>query len=193
MKLKDIMKAANPPLPAKTYLAVITGVFEAGEHFSEKFRNYNYLLIFQFDIPSVKDAEGNPRQLSKWLRPGRKKGCEFLSFFGGLDSRNYSASEAGDIDPADYLGRACQIQVTVDEEKQRNSIEGVMSLPDGIAAPETRTERVYYSVTEDGFSGEKWEALPEWIREICRKSEQYQREPPEVALDMPEESEDCPI
>ncbi|MCQ5131440.1 hypothetical protein NE562_17445 [Butyricicoccus faecihominis] len=192
MKLKDLMKPATPPLPAKTYLAVIVGVYEVGQHFSEKFKNYNHKLIFQFDIPNAKDDEGKPRQLSKWLTPGRKKGCDFLSFFGGLDDKSYSAEEVSDIDPADYLGRACQIRVTVDAETQKNKVEAVMTLPDGIPAPKTDTPLVWYSVEEDGFEGKKWEGLPDWVRDICEKSEQYQQDPPEKNLDMPEDAAAAP-
>ena len=190
MKLKDIMKPSAPLLDAKTYLAVIVGVFEVGEQYSEKYHNSSRKLIFAFDIPSVKDTDGRPRQLSKWLTPGKKKGCAFLEFFGGLDDKNYAAKDVEDIDPESYLGRACQVRVTVNTETQRNNIGGVMSLPDGIPVPQTDTPLLWYSVTESGFSGAKWDALPDWVRDACMKSEQYQATAPDQPLDMPE---DCPI
>ena len=191
MKLKDIMKPSAPPLEEKTYLAVVVGVYEVGQHYNEKYHNTGHKLIFQFDIPSVKDADGKPRQLSKWLTVGRKKGCAFLEFLGGLDNKSYTAEDVGDIDPANYLGRACQVRVTINKETQRNNIENVMSLPDGIPTPQTDTPRQWYSVEEDGFSGKKWDALPDWVRDACMKSEQYQQEATEQPLDMPKE--DCPI
>ena len=81
--------------------------------------------------------------------------------------------------------------MTINKETQRNNIENVMSLPDGIPTPQTDTPRQWYSVEEDGFSGEKWDALPDWVRDACMKSEQYQQEATEQPLDMPKE--DCPI
>lgn len=188
MRLKDIMKPATPPLEPKTYLAVIVGIYEVGQHYSEKYKNYSHKLIFQFDIPSVTDTEGKPRQLSKWLTPGSKKGCAFLEFFGGLDNRTYSADDVGEIDPAVYLGTSCQIRVTVNESL-KNKVESVMTLPDGIPAPETQTPLFYYSVEENGFSGAAWDALPDWVRDIVEKSEQYQQDPPGQPLDMPEQEE----
>lgn len=185
------MKPSAPPLDEKTYLAVVVGVYEVGQHYNEKYHNTGHKLIFQFDIPSVKDADGKPRQLSKWLTVGRKKGCTFLEFLGGLDNKSYTAEDVGDIDPANYLGRACQVRVTINKETQRNNIENVMSLPDGIPTPQTDTPRQWYSVEEDGFSGEKWDALPDWVRDACMKSEQYQQKAQEQPLDMPKE--DCPI
>ena len=185
MKLKDIMPVAQPPLEPKTYMAVIVGVYEIGKHYNEKWKNYSYKLIFEFDIPSKKDADGNPRQISKWLTPGRKKGCEFLTFFGGLDDCDYDANDIGDIDPAEYLGRPCQIRVVVNKETQKNGIDGVMTFPDGVQPLQTNTPRRYYSVSEHGFSGEQWENLPEWVREFAKKSEEYQQNPPDQPLDMP--------
>ena len=88
MKLKDIMKPSAPPLDEKTYLAVVVGVYEVGQHYNEKYHHTGHKLIFQFDTPSVKDADGKPRQLSKWLTVGRKKGCAFLEFLGGLDNKS---------------------------------------------------------------------------------------------------------
>lgn len=200
MKLKDLMKPSTPPLDAKTYLAVVVGVYEVGQHYSEKFHNLSHKLIFQFDIPSIKDPDGNPRQLSKWLTVGRKKGCAFLEFFGGLDDKSYTAEDVGEIDPKDYLGRACQIRVTINKETQKNNIEGVMTLPDGIAAPTTNTPLTWYSVEEDGFAGDAWNNLPDWVQDACKKSEQYQQDQPDKPLDMPAEQsqpetgkDDCPI
>lgn len=183
MKLKDIMRPATPPLEPKTYLAVIVGIYEVGQHYNEKYKNYSHKLIFQFDVPSVTDTEGNPRQLSKWLTPGSKKGCAFLEFFGGLDNRTYSADDVGEIDPTVYLGQCCQIRVTVNENL-KNKVEAVMTLPDGIPAPKTQTPLFYYSVEEHGFSGKQWDELPDWVREIVEKSEQYQQDPPGQPLDM---------
>lgn len=187
MKLGDIMRPDTPPLEAKTYLAVIVGCYEVGQHYSEKYKNYSHKLIYQFDIPSQKDADGKPRQISKWLNPGKKKGCDFLNFFSGLDDKSYTGRDLIDIDPKIYLGRACQIRVTVDDETQKNKVAAVMTLPDGIPKPHTDTPLAYYSVEDHGFTGPEWDALPDWVREIVEKSEQYQQDPPGQPLDMPDD------
>lgn len=206
MTLGDIMNPATPLLDAKTYLAVIVGAYEIGTHYSDEYKTTANKMVFQFDIPSVKDASGNPVQLSKWLNAGRKKGCKFIEFFNSLDDKNYTEAEIRAIDPERYLGRACQIRVTVNTEKQKNYVESVMSLPDGIPAPQTSTKHCFYSVMDSGFSGAKWDALPGWVKNECEKSEQYRQNPPAQPLEMPEDEappelpnqsepdeEDCPI
>ena len=197
MKLKDIMPKSAPPIPAKTYLAVVVGVYQVGQHYSDLYKNYNHKIIFEFDIPSIAGPDGKPKQLSKWLTPGRKKGCEFLRFFSGLDDCDYSSKDVDDIDPKEYLGRPCQIRVTVNEETQKNSIDGVMTLPDGIQPPSTNTQLRYYSVLDHGFSGKEFDTLPDWISTQVKKSKEYQDIAPDTVLDMPTESTAqegaCPI
>lgn len=197
MKLKDIMPESIPPIPAKTYLAVIVGVYEIGRHYSDRYKNYSYKVIFEFDIPSIVDPAGKPKRLSKWLTPGKKKGCEFLRFFSGLDDCNYSSDDVEYIDPKEYLGRPCQIRVTVNTEKQKNNIDSVMTLPDGIQPPATNTQLRYYSTRDHGFSGKEWDSLPEWVSTQVKKSKEYQELAPDTVLDMPAESTTqegaCPI
>lgn len=197
MKLKDIMPKAAPPIPAKTYLAVVVGVYEIGQHYSELYKNYNYKIIFEFDIPSIAGPDGKPKQLSKWLTPGRKKGCEFLRFFGGLDDCDYSSNDVDGIDPKEYLGKPCQIRVTINSETQKNSIDGVMTLPDGIQPPVTSTQLRYYSVLDHKFSGKEWDSLPGWVSAQAKKSKEYQESAPDTILDMPDKPDiwegECPI
>lgn len=95
------------------------------------------------------------------------------------------------------IGRGCQIRVTVSEDGAHNNIEDVMALPKGMPAPQSDTAPITYDIDEDGFTGEKWDALPTWMREAIEKSDQYQQDPPDKPLDMPVESTAqegaCPI
>ena len=110
-------------------------------------------------------------------------------------NKKFSEDELGELDLFSLLGRGCQVQVTLKEDGKHNDIANVMALPRGMKTPESANPYLSYDIDEDGFAGEKWDALPEWVRGIIERSEQYQQDPPEKPLEMPDDtaSEDCPI
>lgn len=203
MKLKDKVKPAIPPMEGGVYMAVCVTVADLGDQYSEKFKNTQRKVVFSFDIPSETvevDGETRTRQLSKRCTFSVSKRGTLNKMLNAWLNANMSEQDLAELDLFDFAGKACQIRVTVSEDGAHNNAEDVMALPKGMPAPMTDTPIITYDIDEDGFSGEKWEALPGWMRDTIEKSEQYQQNPPDKPLDMPAEQtqpetgkDDCPI
>lgn len=203
MKLKDKVKPAIPPMEGGVYMAVCVTVADLGDQYSEKFKNTQRKVVFSFDIPSETvemDGETRTRQLSKRCTFSVSKRGTLNKMLNAWLNANMSEQGLAELDLFDFAGKACQIRVTVSEDGAHNNVEDVMALPKGMPAPMTDTPIITYDIDEDGFSGEKWEALPGWMRDTIEKSEQYQQNPPDKPLDMPAEQtqpetgkDDCPI
>ena len=200
MKLKDKVKPAVPPLESGVYMAVCVVVADLGDQYIEKFKKSSRKVVFSFDIPSETveiDGEQRPRQLSKRCTFSTSKKGALNKMLNAWLNANMSEQELGELDLFTLIGRGCQIRVTVSEDGAHNNIEDVMALPKGMPAPQSDTAPITYDIDEDGFTGEKWDALPAWMREAVEKSDQYQQDPPDQPLDMPVESTAqegaCPI
>ena len=203
MKLKDKVKSAIPPMEGGVYMAVCVTVADLGDQYSEKFKNTHRKVVFSFDIPSETvevDGETRLRQLSKRCTFSVSKRGTLNKMLNAWLNTNMSEQDLAELDLFDFAGKACQIRVTVSEDGAHNNVEDVMALPKGMPAPMTDTQIITYDIDEDGFSGEKWEALPGWMRDTIEKSEQYQQNPPDKPLDMPADQsqpetgkDDCPI
>ncbi len=203
MKLKDKVRPAIPPMEGGVYMAVCVTVADLGDQYSEKFKNTHRKVVFSFDIPSETvevDGEVKSRQLSKRCTFSVSKRGTLNKMLNAWLNANMSEQDLAELDLFDFAGKACQIRVTVSEDGAHNNVEDVMALPNGMPAPMTDTPIITYDIDEDGFSGEKWEALPGWMRDTIEKSEQYQQNPPDKPLDMPAEQtqpetgkDDCPI
>ena len=185
-------------------MAVCVVVADLGDQYSEKFEKSSRKVVFSFDIPTETvevDGEQKPRQLSKRCTFSVSKKGNLNKMLNAWMNANMSEQELGELDLFSLIGRGCQIRVTVSEDGAHNNIEDVMALPKGMPAPQSDTAPITYDIDEDGFTGEKWGALPAWMREAIEKSDQYQQDPPDKPLDMPDEGgtpaqeagEECPI
>nr|WP_302657520.1 hypothetical protein [uncultured Agathobaculum sp.] len=198
MKLKDKCKPSIPPIEPDVYMAVCTIVADVGEQYSEKYKNTNNQVLLAFDIPDIAievNGENKPRQLSKRYTYSTDTRSNLNKILCSWLNKKFSEDELRELELFDLLGRGCQVQVTLKEDGKHNDIANVMALPRGMKTPETVNPYLAYDIDKDGFTGEKWDALPEWLRNIIEQSEQYQKNPPEKVLEMPDDttSEECPI
>ncbi len=205
MKLKDKVKPPVPPMESDVYMAECVLIADLGDQYNENYKKTQRKVVFSFDIPSetvIIDGEEKPRQLSKWLTFSVNKKSALYRILNAWMNTNMSEQEMSEIDLFGFIGQGCQVQVNVSEDGAHNNIANVMALPKGIPSPVSNITPVTYDIDEDGFEGEKWEALPDWVKNAVKKSEQYQQNPPDVALDMPTETatqkpqsqwEGCPI
>jgi len=187
MKLKDKIKPPVPPMESGVYMAVCVLVADLGDQYSEKYKNTQRKVAFSFDIPSetaIIDGEQKPRQLSKWLTLSVNKKSALYKTLNAWLNASMNEQEMSEIDLFSLIGRGCQVRVTTSEDGAHNNIEDIMALPKGVPTPESDTPPITYDIDEDGFTGEKWEALPDWVKNAVMKSEQYQEDPPDKPLDM---------
>lgn len=177
MKVKDKAKAVLPPIPAGGYLAVCVGVYDLGEQYSEKFKNYSPKMTITFDIPAVTvevDGKQEPRQLSREFTISGKNNSKLRAFISSWNGVQYSDESFGDFDLCNQLGKPAMINVILNETGEYANIDTIMPLFPGLPVPTTDTPLQTWDM--DQWDDKAFEALPGWVQEKIKKSTQYQKE-----------------
>ena len=177
MKIKDRAKPALPPVPAGQYLAVCVGVYDLGEQYSEKYKNYSPKLMISFDIPSVTiEVEGKmePRQLSREFTITTKNNSKLREFISSWNGTQYSDEAFGEFDPLTQVGKPAMINVLLNETGEYANINTIMPLFPGLPAPTTTTPLRVWDM--DKWDDKAFEDLPAWVQEKIKKSSEYQKE-----------------
>lgn len=199
MKIKDRARPAIPPVPAGQYLAVCVGVYDLGEQYSEKYKNYSPKLMISFDIPSVTiEVEGKqePRQLSREFTISGKNNSNLRSFISSWNGVQYSDEAFGEFDPLTQVGKPAMINVLLNETGEYANIDTIMPLFPGLMPPTTGTPLKVWDM--DKWDDKAFSELPAWVQDKIKKSSQYQKEHAptdvvEVKTEAPAAGGVCPI
>lgn len=201
MKIKDRAKQGLPPIPAGQYLAVCVGVYDLGEQYSEKYKNYSPKLMISFDIPAVTiEVEGKqePRQLSKEFTISSKSNSKLRAFLSSWNGVQYSDEAFGEFDPLTQVGKPAMINVLLNETGEYANIDTIMPLYPGLPAPVTGTPFRVWDM--DKWDDKAFAELPGWVQDKIKKSSQYQKDhAPDTVVavqDQPapaDASASCPI
>lgn len=197
MKIKERAKPKTPPVEPGVYMAVCVGVIDLGEQYSEKFKNYQNKVKFVWELSGETieiDGETKPRQLSKEFTISASAKGNLRAFLSSWNSKQYGDEEFCELELFDQIGKACQLQVVLNETGEYSNVANLMPLPKGLTLPPPLSERIVWDM-------EKWddavfEKLPEWTKEQIKKSTQYQKEhapETEIKIEAPAAEEGCPI
>lgn len=176
MKIKDKAKPMAPPVPAGMYFAVCVGVYDLGDQFSEKYKNYSRKVQFSFDIPAVTiEVEGKqePRQLSREFTFSGKSNSKLRSFISSWAGISFSDETFGEFDILTMLGKPATINVLLNETGEYANIDAIMPMMAGMPAPQTATPLRSWDC--DQWDDKTFEELPEWVQAKIKKSPQYQK------------------
>lgn len=193
MKIKDRAKPKAPPVEPGVYMAVCVGVIDLGEQYSEKFKNYSNKVKFVWALPGETiEVEGKQeeRQLSKEFTFSVSKKGGLRAFLESWNSRTYSDDEFGELDVFGQLGKACQLQVVLNDTKEYSNVANLMPLPKGMPVPTSKTAYITWDM--EAWDDAAFEKLPAWTQEQIKKSTQYQKEHAavqDVAINQPQASE----
>lgn len=195
MKIKDRARPALPPVPAGQYLAVCVGVYDLGEQYSEKYKNYSPKLMITFDIPSVTiEVEGKqePRQLSREFTISGKNNSKLRAFISSWNGVQYSDEAFGEFDPMTQIGKPAMINVLLNETGEHANIDTIMPLFPGLVAPTTLTPQKVWDM--DKWDDKVLSELPSWVQEKIKKSTQYQKDhAPADTVEVKTPEAGCPI
>lgn len=193
MKIKDRAKPKAPPVEPGVYMAVCVGVIDLGEQYSEKFKNYSNKVKFVWALPGETiEVEGKQeeRQLSKEFNFSVSKKGGLRAFLESWNSRTYSDDEFGELDVFGQLGKACQLQVVLNDTKEYSNVANLMPLPKGMPVPTSKTAYITWDM--EAWDDAAFEKLPAWTQEQIKKSTQYQKEHAavqDVVINQPQASE----
>ena len=192
MKLKDKIKPAIPPLPSGTYPAVCVGVVDIGDQYNKTFQNCQRKVSIVFEIPSesiLVDGQEQPRQLSKRYTFSVKQNSNLYTLLNGWLNANMDESSMQEVDLFSLIGRCGFVSVSISKDGQYNNIDNVMAFPKGIPPLQSNTPAIRYDMDVDGFEGEVWDGLPDWVKNAVQKSKQYQEFAPDMVLPAPPNEE----
>ena len=195
MKIKDRAKPKAPPVEPGVYMAVCVGVVDLGEQYSEKFKSYSNKVKFVWALPGETiEIEGKmeERQLSKEFTISTSKKGSLRGFLESWNGKSYSDDEFCDVDLFDQIGKACQLQVVLNDTGEYSNVANLMPLPKGMPAPTSQT--AFFTWDMDAWDDAAFEKLPAWTQEQIMKSTQYQKNhAPETVVEVKEAGAECPI
>ncbi len=195
MKIKDRARPKAPPVEPGVYMAVCVGVVDLGEQYSEKFKNYSNKVKFVWALPGETieiDGKTEERQLSREFAVATKKNSNLRTFLGGWNSKNYTDEEFMELDLFDQVGKACQLNVVLNDTGEYANVDSIMPIPKGFPAPVSKT--AFFTWDMDAWDDAAFEKLPEWTQEQIKKSTQYQKNhAPDTTVEVKQTTEVCPI
>lgn len=198
MRIKDRARPKVPPVEPGVYMAICVGVIDLGEQYSEKFKSYSNKLRIVWELVGETvelDGEQKPRQLSKEFTFSSNKKSNLRAFLTSWNGRTYTDEEFADLELFDQIGKACQLQIVLNDTGEYANIDSIMAIPKGVPVPSTDTTPIIWDM--DNWDDEVFAALPEWTQEQIKKSTQYQKaHAPADELEIkPEEpaAKECPI
>lgn len=194
LKVKDRAKPKIPPVEPGVYIAICVGVLDLGEQYSEKFKNYRNEVQFVWELygETVEvDGEQKPRQLSRTFSVAASKKSNLRGFISGWNGVQYSDDQFADLDLFTQVGKACQLNVVLNDTGEYANVDSAIPLPKGMPAPVTDTAPILWNMDE--WDDKAFEALPDWVQEKIKKSTQYQQmHAPTDAVDFPADSPAAP-
>ena len=195
LKIKDRAKPKTPPVEPGVYMAVCVGVVDLGEQYSEAFKSYSNKVKFVWALPGETieiDGKTEERQLSREFAVATKKNSKLRTFLGGWNSKNYSDEEFMELDMFDQIGKACQLNVVLNDTGEYANVDSVMPIPKGFPAPVSKT--AFFTWSMDNWNDAVFEKLPEWTQEQIKKSTQYQKNhAPDTTVEVKEAPMEVPF
>lgn len=209
LKVKDRAKPKIPPVEPGVYIAICVGALDLGEQYSEKFKNYRNEVQFVWELcgETVEvDGEQKRRQLSRIFSVAASKKSNLRGFISGWNGVQYSDDQFADLDLFTQVGKACQLNVVLNDTGEYANVDSAIPLPKGMPGPVTDTAPILWNMDE--WDDKAFETLPDWVREKIKKSTQYQQmHAPTDAVDFPTDNiavppgveavspsgEECPI
>ena len=201
MRIKDRAKPKVPPVDPGVYIGICVGVIDLGEQYSETFKKYSndVQIVWELVGETVEvDGETKPRQLSRTFSIALNKKSKIRAFLSSWNAKQYTDDEFAALELFDQIGRACQLNVILNETGEYANVDSIMPLPKGMPAPTTNTPPIRWDM--DAWDDAVFQALPEWVQDKIKQSTQWQKEhAPTESVDFPRPEEKpttaevCPI
>lgn len=195
--MKDRAKPKLPPVEPGVYIGICVGVIDLGEQLCEfKDKSVSYKnqvqIIWELAGETVEvDGEQKPRQLSRMFTMSSSKKGNLIGVISSWNGVPYTEEQFGEFDLFAQAGKACQLNVVLNDTGEYANVDSVIPLPRGMPAPTTQTPLILWNMEE--WDDKAFDALPEWVQEKIKKSTQYQKEhTPGGTVDFPEAAQPAP-
>lgn len=170
MKWEDSGGTSFEQAPVGTHLAKCVSVVDIGTQKGEYQGQVNYRRqnIITWELPKKLREDGQPFIISKFYTAsiGEKANLrrDLINWFG--------TPPKAPFDPAQLLGKACQVIVSERENSDKRVVSGLASLPDGVELPEgTHNKQFFFDL--DNFDEELFNNLGDGLKKMIEKSPEY--------------------
>jgi hypothetical protein len=202
----------SEPVSAGTHAAVCYGVVDLGTQVSEQYGPKRKVALL-WEIPEERiEVKGKnlPRGISKRYTASLNEKSTLRKDLEGWRGRSFTGPELAGFDLANVLGKACFVNVI-----HKNTVRGVfadvgavMPLPKGMPSKTPESTLINFSITDaieaarkSGKQVEFPDHLPQWLADVCSKSEEYVNfvngapttPPPAPEEELPEINEEVPF
>lgn len=169
------------PVPAGTYAARCYSMIHIGtvtENYMGEDKEMNKVRI-TWELPTelkvFKEENGEqPYSVSKEFTLSMHEKANLRKFLEGWRGKGFTEEEAKSFDITKLLGKPCLLSIIHKANKQGNqyaTISGVSTLPKGMDCPAQINKN--FEFTWDEFSQEKFDSLPDYLKEKMRTSREY--------------------
>ena len=159
------------------------------------YKSYSNKVKFVWALPSETievDGKTEERQLSREFSVATKKTGKLRTFLSSWNSKNYSDEEFMELDLFDQIGKACQLNVVLNDTGEYANVDSVIPIPKGFPEPTSKT--AFFTWDMDAWDDAVFEKLPAWTQDQIKKSTQYQKNhAPETVVEVKPEATECPI
>jgi len=159
---------------AGTYPARCYGVILLGTTYDEMYKKTQTRVMLQFELPSETidapdtDLHGQPYSLSKFVTLSLHEKATLRADLERWRNKPFTQEELKGFDLKNVIGAPCMLSVTV-SESGRSKISSISALPKGMSVlPQINPVR-YFDLSDFTY----WDDLPEGIRKIIKKSDEY--------------------
>lgn len=188
--------------PAGSHVAICIKLTDLGTQHGEyqgQPNTRNQVLV-TWELPNEKMDDGKPFIVSNFYTNSLNEKATLRAHLESWRGRGFTEDEAKKFDLMNVLGKPCMISV-IHTDKGKARVSGVMALPKGTTVPATANKPTAFWLDE--FSPEEYEKVPEGIRKIIEKSDEWKamQRPKPSAGDMKDDlpwrdddpADDCPF
>lgn len=165
------------PVSEGTHLGVCYMLVDLGLQFNETFKNSSKKVLIGWELPDEKitleDGEHN-RVISKRYTASLNESANLRQDLEAWRGRAFTDKELEAFDLRNIVGTSCLINVVHRESggKKYANVQNIMALPKGMEKGKPSETPVIFDLDKDPVQAV--ETLPDWIKEIVKKSETYQ-------------------
>lgn len=165
-------------IPAKTYLAIVCGVYDLGTQTSQFGDQHQIYISWELHRAKgpVRDKEGRVQTIGKFVTLSfNEKANLRKDIVQPMLGRTFTEDEAkSGYDVEQLVGLACRLQVdhVVKPDKSiRDQVGSIMALDEDDDAPRPELNHVYFEIS--GIGCDIPREVPEWIGKMVKKSPEW--------------------
>jgi hypothetical protein len=174
----------SEPVSAGTHAAICYGVVDLGTQVSEQYGAKRKVALL-WEIPEERiEVKGKnlPRGISKRYTATLNEKGTLRKDLESWRGRSFTAQELAGFDLGNIIGKSCFINV-LHKNTPRGvfaDVGAVMPLPKGMPHKTAENPLINFSITEAIEAAKKSgkqvdfpDGLPQWLADVCSKSEEY--------------------